>query len=65
MREGDARVRVCMGGESGRRGRKERRGGVVYKGKVSSEREMDREKTRDTTLLKFYVLKLYTILVLV
>lgn len=42
-----------MGGEWEAGGKKERRGGVVYKGKVSSEREMDREKTRGTTLLEF------------
>jgi hypothetical protein len=60
MRGREARVRVWvwMGEESGRRGRKERRGEVVYKGKVSSEREMDREKTRGTTLLKFLCSKI-------
>lgn len=62
MRGREARVRVWMREERGRRGRMERRDRVVYKGKVSSEREMDREKTTGTTLLKFCALKCCTIL---
>jgi hypothetical protein len=49
-----------VGGGRGRRG-----GEVVYKGKVCCEREMDREKTRGTTLLKFSVLKSCTMLPLI
>lgn len=62
---GRGRLGLGFGWEmSGRRGRKERRGGVVYKGEVSSEREMDREKTKGYDSSRILLIKLSKILAL-